>query len=204
MSEPEPPLPAASPFPYRLESVPQVQPRTPRILLVGYRGTGKSTVGRSLAAALKWSFVDCDEEVERLAGRSIADIFAQEGEERFREREAAVLREVCQQQECVIATGGGVVLRESNRLLLRQAGWVVWLRAEPEIILSRLQRDPWTAARRPALTEQGGLAEICTLLVQRTPLYAAVADHVVDTDRLSPQAVVAAILTAWSGGTWRR
>jgi shikimate kinase len=204
MSEPEPPPSAVSPFPYRLGSVPQVQLRTPRILLVGYRGTGKSTVGRSLAAALRWSFVDCDEEVERQVGRSIADIFAQEGEEGFRDREAAVLRSVCQQRECVIATGGGVVLRESNRLVLRQAGWVVWLRAEPETILSRLQRDPSTAARRPALTEQGGLAEICTLLVQRTPLYAAVADHVVDTDHLSPQAVVATILTAWSGGTWRR
>lgn len=203
MSEPEPP-PAVSPFPQRSESAPQVPPSPPRILLVGYRGTGKSTVGRSLAAALDWSFVDCDEEVERLAGRSIADIFAQEGEEGFREREAVVLRSVCQQQKCVIATGGGVVLRESNRLLLCQAGWVVWLRAEPETIFRRLQGDPSTLARRPALTGQGGLAEICTLLVQRTPLYAAVADYVVDTDHLSPLAVVTAILTAWSGGTWRR
>ncbi len=204
MSELEPPPPADSPFPHRLGSVPQVQPRTPRILLVGYRGTGKSTVGRSLAAALNWSFVDCDEEVERLAGRSIAEIFAQEGEEGFRERESAVLRSICHREECVIATGGGVVLRESNRLLLREAGWVVWLRAEPETILSRLQRDPSTPSRRPALTGQGGLGEICTLLVQRTPLYAAVADHVLDTDHLSPPALVAAILTAWSGGTWRR
>jgi shikimate kinase len=178
--------------------------RIPRILLVGYRGTGKSTVGRSLAAALNWCFVDCDEEVERLAGQSIADIFAQEGEEGFREREAAVLRSVCQRPDCVIATGGGIILRESNRLLLRQAGWVVWLRAEPETILRRLHADPTTPARRPALTKQSGLAEICTLLVQRTPLYAAVADHVVDTDHLSPSAVVAAILTAWSGGTWQR
>jgi shikimate kinase len=176
-------------------------PRTTRILLVGYRGTGKSTVGRSLAAALNWSFVDCDEEVERLAGQSIAHIFAHEGEEGFREREAVVLRSVCQQRDCVIATGGGVILRESNRLLLRQSGWVVWLRAAPETILRRLEEDPTTPARRPALTGQSGLAEICTLLVQRTPLYAAVADQVVDTDQLSPQAVVAAILTAWSGGT---
>lgn len=176
---------------------PSGAPRASRLVLVGYRGTGKSTVGRMVAEKLGWTFVDCDEEIEKSSGRSIAEIFAQEGESGFREREAAVLQRVCQNKHSVIATGGGVVLREDNRRLLRQEGWVVWLRAEPETILQRLQQDPTTPGRRPALTTQGGLMEICTLLVQRDPLYAAVADWVVDTDQRTPAVVAAAILAAF-------
>lgn len=172
-----------------------------RLLLIGYRGTGKSTVGRCLAQALGWAFFDCDEELERVAGCTIAEIFAHEGETGFREREAEILRQVCEGDKRVIATGGGVVLREANRLLMRQAGWIAWLRAKPQTILQRLQSDPSTAARRPALTLRGGLAEIHTLLAQRTPLYAAIADYIVDTDSLSPAEVADAILSAWKGGS---
>lgn len=172
-----------------------------RLILVGYRGTGKSTVGRQLAETLEWGFSDCDEELERQAGRSVAEIFALEGEAGFRERETQILRHLCQLDRQVLATGGGAVVRETNRQLLRHAGWVVWLRTQPETILQRLQADPSTIVRRPALTTLDSLTEIRTLLAQRSPLYASVADQVIDTDHLSPSEVVAAILSACKGGS---
>ena len=102
-------------------------PPPARLFLIGYRGTGKSTVGPLLAAALGWQFLDADEHVERLARRTIAEIFAAEGEQGFRDLESAALAELCQGDGRVIATGGGVVLREFNRELLSTAGFVAWL-----------------------------------------------------------------------------
>src|SRR5262245_54311263 len=123
-----------------------------RILLVGYRGTGKTTVGRLLAAALGWDFFDADDQIEAAAGRTVADSFAAEGEPGFRDREAAALAELCLGANRVIATGGGAVLRPANRELLRRAGFVAWLTAPPAVVWERLQTDPTTAARRPNLT----------------------------------------------------
>src|SRR5262245_29603020 len=171
-----------------------------RILLVGYRGTGKTTVGGLLANQLGWTFADCDDSIEAAAGKSIADIFATEGEAGFRDREAAALRELCSRQRCVIATGGGAVLRPSNRELLRAGGFVVWLTASPETSWARLQSDPMTGSRRPKLTAAGGVKEVRALVAAREPLYREVADFVADADTPSPEAVAAAILTAWRGG----
>jgi shikimate kinase len=171
-----------------------------RILLVGYRGTGKTTVGRLLADQLGWTFADCDDAIEAAAGKSVADIFTAEGETGFRDCEAAVLRELCARERCVIATGGGAVLRPSNRELLRASGFVAWLTASPETIWARLQSDPTTAARRPKLTAAGGVNEVQALVAAREPLYREVADFVADADAPSPEAVAAAILTAWRGG----
>jgi shikimate kinase len=163
------------------------------ISLVGYRGTGKSSVARLLAERLGWAWADADEALERVAGRSIRDIFAAEGEAGFRDREEAVLAELCRGERLILATGGGAVLREANRQRLRAAGRVVWLTAGAATIWARLQADPTTAERRPALTV-GGLAEIEDLLRQREPLYRACADVVVDTEGRSPEDVVNAIL----------
>lgn len=174
------------------------------IILVGYRGSGKTTIGRVLAARLGWAFADADDAVEAGAGMSIADIFAAEAETGFRNREAAALAELCARTELVVATGGGAVLRAANRVLLKANGFVVWLTASPEAIWERLQADPATAARRPNLTAAGGEAEVRVLLAAREPMYRGVADFTVAADTVSPDAVATAILTAWNGGSTSR
>jgi shikimate kinase len=168
------------------------------ILLVGYRGTGKTTVGRLLAGRLGRPFADADDLIEAAAGRSIAAIFAAEGEPGFRDREAAALADLSARTGWVIATGGGAVLREANRRALKTGGFVVWLTAAPETLWERLRADPTTAARRPNLTATGGAAEVRALVAAREPLYREVADLTVVCDVLSPEAVADAVLTAWT------
>lgn len=160
------------------------------LFLVGYRGTGKSTLGKLLADRLGLSFVDADARLEQQAGRSIVEIFAQQGEHTFRELEARVLTELTAGTDQVVATGGGVVLREENRAALRRSGPVIWLQASPETIDARLQSDPSTSSRRPALTTEGPLAEIRKLLAARQSYYEQVADFAVSTDQTTLDAVV--------------
>src|SRR2546423_1679630 len=105
-------------------------PFHPVLFLVGPRGSGKSTLARLLAARLGWDWIDADAELERRSGRCIRDLFTDEGESAFREREAAVLLDLCRLQRHVIATGGGVVMRPDNRARLRATGGVVWLTAD--------------------------------------------------------------------------
>jgi shikimate kinase len=158
---------------------------------VGYRGTGKSTVGRLVAERLGWPFIDADRELEAMAGRSIAEIFAEEGEGRFRDLEASILSEVSKRPGVVLATGGGVVLREPNRKALKDFGRVIWLTAAPEVLANRLRDD---RGERPALTAAGTLAEIATVLETRVPLYREVAHAVVATDGRSAEEVAEAVL----------
>lgn len=163
-----------------------------RLFLIGYRGTGKTSVARLAAARLGWSWCDADELLEEQAGMTIRAIFDAEGEAGFRDRETAILETVCQFDRHVIATGGGVILRPENRERLRAAGRVVWLTADVHTLWQRLQTDDRTAERRPALTV-GGLAEIEELLRRREPWYRACADEVVDTVGRSPEEVAALV-----------
>jgi len=168
-----------------------------RIFLIGYRGTGKSTVARLLGEALGWDWIDADAELEARSGRSIRSIFAEEGEQGFRDREEAVLKDLCARSRVVVATGGGVVLRESNRQRLRAAGRVVWLTADADPICRRLAADPSTAERRPALTGAVAAcdrAEVEELLQKREPFYRECAHVVVDTGQRSPEDVVCGLL----------
>jgi shikimate kinase len=151
------------------------------ILLIGYRGTGKSTVARLVAQRLGWPWLDADVELERRAGKSIAEIFVEDGEPAFRDLESEVLVELLKLDGHVLALGGGVVLRSENRELIQKAGGVIWLTADPETIQSRIASDPTTAARRPLLTASGGIEEIRALLAQREPLYGECATIIVDT-----------------------
>jgi len=170
-----------------------------RIFLVGYRGTGKSTVARLLAHHLRWSWLDADDVIEKKAGMSIRQLFEVEGEAGFRRRESAVLEELCGLSRHVVATGGGVVLSGANRKRLRAAGRVVWLTADAQTIRRRLEKDRTTSERRPVLTV-GGLAEIKELLRAREPLYRAVADVTVDTCGRTPEQVAHALCHSLNQG----
>jgi shikimate kinase len=162
------------------------------IFLIGYRGTGKTTVARLLAARRGWASLDADAVLEERHGRSIRQIFAEEGEAGFRAKEASLLQELCQKREHVIATGGGVILRPGNRELLRAFGTVIWLTASATTLWQRIQADAATAERRPNLTG-GGLPEVEELLRFREPLYRECAGVMVTTEERTPEQVVQVI-----------
>ena len=168
-----------------------------QLILIGYRGSGKSTVGRILAARLGRPFLDADEHLEARAGRTIREIFAAEGEPGFRERESAVLRELTERGPLVLATGGGVVLREANRERIRMAGFVVWLTADALTLWDRLQTDPVTRERRPNLAG-GGLEEVTHMLAVREPLYRGLANLEINVGELSPDVAANRILAEWN------
>jgi len=152
------------------------------ICLIGYRGTGKTSIAQQLAARLGWEWFDSDREVESETGRSIAEIFQDDGEAHFRNLECAAVAKVLAGRQRVVALGGGAVLRAENRQQMAASAKVVWLQASVETIASRLENDPLTASRRPNLTTDGGLQEIRQVLADRSPLYRECADLVVDTE----------------------
>ena len=164
------------------------------VFLTGYRATGKTTVAELIAAALGKEAVDADVFLEQRAGKTIAQIFEEEGEQGFRDRETEVVLELANGEDMVVALGGGAILREENRRALDGRGVTVWLTASPNVIFERMNTDPLTGQRRPALTSAGGLEEIRSLLAVRTPLYQAVADFTVDTDTNTPQQVAEEIV----------
>jgi shikimate kinase len=170
------------------------------LALVGFRGTGKSSVGRVLAGRLGLPFADADVVLETKLGVSIADLFKTHGEPYFREQEAATLRELTESPSpLVLATGGGVILRKANREALRRFGTVVWLTADPALLAERLAADPTN--HRPALTPLGVIEEIEHLLEARAPLYREVADFTISTDDKTVQTVADEILAALAGAS---
>jgi len=171
------------------------------LLLIGYRGTGKSAVARLVAERLGWRWLDADVELERRAGKSIAVIFQEDAEKAFRDLESEVLAELVRLDRHVLALGGGVVLRPENRAIIQQAGKAVWLTADPETIQARVVADPTTAARRPNLTTSGGLDEIRQLLAQREPFYRECARIVIDTAGRALGEVADEIVVAKLAGT---
>ena len=172
-----------------------------RIVLVGLSGTGKSTVARLLADRLGWAAADSDDWIVATTGRSIPDLFATEGEARFREIEAAAIRALCGRPHLVLATGGGVVTVEANWPHLRRRGRVVWLQARPETIIARLQAQAGegTAAVRPLLAGAEPLARLQAMAAARAAFYAR-ADMAVSTDGRTPEQVAAAVLAALPAG----
>jgi shikimate kinase len=147
------------------------------LILIGPMGSGKSTVGKRLAARLGKQFVDCDQQLEQHLNVDIGTIFDIEGEQGFRQREHEMLKSLCAMSNVVIATGGGCVLREDNRSLLQAAGVVIYLRITLEHQLNRLSRDK----TRPLLQAPDRLQRLQQMATQREPLYTAIADVVVDS-----------------------
>ena len=165
------------------------------LYLVGMMGAGKSAVGRPLARALGYRFIDADDALERTAGRSIPQIFAEDGEEGFRALETAVLDQLAQWHSLVVATGGGVVTRPENWGHMRQ-GAVVWLDAEEPLLLLRLQADP---TPRPLLASPDPARRLAELLNQRRPLYAQADLRLEQREGESPGAVALRLLEALPG-----
>jgi 3-dehydroquinate synthase len=168
-----------------------MQNPTNNIFLVGLMGSGKTTIGRSLAKKLNLRFVDADQEIEARTGASIPLIFEIEGEASFRQREADVIRDLTAQQGIVLATGGGAVLNETSRQLLRERGTVVYLRASVASILQRTSHDK----NRPLLQTADPRATIEELSRQRSPLYQEVAHIIIETGRPNVHSVVQNILS---------
>jgi 3-dehydroquinate synthase len=168
-----------------------MQNSTNNIFLVGLMGSGKTTIGRSLAKKLNLRFVDADQEIEARTGASIPLIFEIEGEASFRQREADVIRDLTAKKGIVLATGGGAVLNETSRQLLRERGTVVYLRASVASILQRTSHDK----NRPLLQTPDPKARIEELSRQRSPLYQEVAHIIIETGRPNVHSVVQNILS---------
>ena len=164
------------------------------LVLIGYRATGKTTLARLLGERLEWSWIDADVEIEHRAGKSIARIFAEDGEPAFRDLEAQVIADLCSQERLVLAAGGGAPLRPESRQAMRGGGTVVWLQARPETILRRMSADATTLARRPSLTDKNPLDEIVHLLQRREPIYRESAHLAIDTEGKTPEQIVGEIL----------
>jgi shikimate kinase len=169
------------------------------LFLIGYRGSGKTTIGRRLADRWHLPFTDSDEWIERQAGKSIRSIFAEDGEEAFRALEVQAIEQLSLAvQPSVISLGGGAILRSENRRRLRERGLSVWLQASPSELAQRIQADQTTADRRPALTTLDGIEEIIQVLKRREPWYRETADLSVDTSGRPLEAIVDEI-AAWIG-----
>jgi shikimate kinase len=175
--------------------------RRTNIVLIGFMGSGKSSIGRMVAKRMGFQFVDTDKVIVERAGMAIPAIFAQEGEERFRDLETAAIESLAHCSRCVIATGGGAVLRERNRALLRELGFVVLLSASEDVLFERVSRN----TSRPLLQTENPRETLARMLAARREVYEATAECVVDTSRFahrqSADAVIAAARRAFSWKT---
>jgi len=165
------------------------------IVLIGYRGSGKSTVGSKLAARLQRRFVDTDDLIEERQKVSISDIVKSHGWDHFRKIEKAITEEMSKGNNLVIAPGGGAVLDADNVKALRRNGLIIWLKADRQTLLKRIQKDQASRIRRPTLTGKGTLKEIEETLSQREPFYEGASEIQIDTSMLAADAVVESILT---------
>ncbi|UOA07546.1 shikimate kinase AroK [Methylobacter sp. S3L5C] len=164
--------------------------RSENIYLVGLMGAGKTTIGRQLAKSLTVPFYDSDKAIEESTGVDIPTIFEFEGEEGFRDREQKMIQQLTELEGIVLATGGGAILRDENRRLLKENGFIVYLQCSVERILERTRRD----TQRPLLKTDNPKERIENLFAQREHLYLSCADFIIDTGVMQSKAVVTSIL----------
>ncbi len=176
--------------------------KTERVVLIGLRCSGKTSVGKLVAEKLArrggpdWNFLDADEELVRRAGRAIKEIFEADGEPAFRALEKETLADLCKRKHLVLAAGGGAVLDPENVANMRRNALVAHLDAPVEVLWERMQRDPVTGLQRPALTDLDGRSAMAAVAEQRPPRYEAARDMVVDTGGLGQEAAAKAIADA--------
>jgi len=151
------------------------------IVLIGYRCSGKTTVGKALASMLNMQFIDTDQAVEKSSGRSIDQIVMRSGWAEFRALEKEIISRAAAKDKLVIATGGGVVLEQENIVQLRKNGFTVWLKVPPRVIKERMAQDELQGIRRPPLKGENPVDEISRVLAERERLYEDAADIIVDT-----------------------
>ena len=164
------------------------------IVLIGYRGSGKSAVGRRLADRLKMKFVDTDDLIEERQGIAITDIVKSRGWGHFRKLENNVIEEISTEDHLIIAPGGGAVLDTDNVKALRRNGTIIWLKADKQTLLKRMNQDPETNTRRPTLTGQGTSEELQEVMSFREPIYERASEIQIDTSDLDVEAVVERVL----------
>lgn len=152
------------------------------VTLIGYRGSGKTSVGRELSRRLGWPCIDADDLIEERAGCSIREMFQTRGEAYFRDLEEEVIAEILTGESKIVSPGGGAILRETTRRRIQAAGPVVWLQGSVEVLGRRLEGDQGSGDRRPGLTSKGMLDEIRDVLTQREPLYRDLATLILNTD----------------------
>ena len=168
----------------------------PNLVLIGYRATGKTSVGVRLAEVLQRPFVDLDQVLVNEAGRSVGDIVAQGGWPEFRRQEKQLVARYRDARGLVLATGGGVVLDPNNVAALRENGILIWLTADPAVIQTRLAQDQPRDANRPSLTGGDTIREVTAVAEERAPLYQAAAQISIDTTHRSVAQVVKLVLAA--------
>ena len=167
------------------------------IVLIGYRGSGKSSVGKSLARRLNWAWGDSDEEIESGLKGTIAEFFAKSGEASFRELETAAIRSLISRADHrgqVISLGGGAPMFNNNPSLWKDVAYCVYLRGTAETLYRRISNDESSDDRRPDLTDQGGLAEVKKMLDLRGETYKTCADYIADVDGQSVETIVNQIM----------
>jgi shikimate kinase len=152
------------------------------IFLIGFRCTGKTSLGRSLAKSLGRPFLDADSELVKEQDLNISEIVRKQGWNAFREIESDIIKRVCALDDHVVATGGGAVLNDKNVKHMKRSGKLVWLKATPETIKKRILQDQNTKDFRPPLTSKGSVEEIRETLLNRNPFYEKAMDFDVDTD----------------------
>jgi len=164
------------------------------LFLTGYRCSGKTTIGKSIARKIDWSFVDSDLIVIKENGKSIKDIVDTEGWDAFRRMERSALKQICANDRQVVATGGGVVLDQSNIKAMKTSGMVIWLDAGAATIQKRMRQDKNTENFRPTLTDKGRMEEVEGMLLQRNPYYESASDFSIQTDEVPINEITAKII----------
>jgi shikimate kinase len=165
------------------------------LVLVGYRASGKTTVGRRLSASLQKAFVDTDDLIEERQGIPIGEIVKIHGWDYFRAIERKVISEISDHDDLIIAAGGGAVLKAENVKALKRNGFIIWLKADIRVLLQRMAKDPRTATGRPSLTGKGSLEELKEILAQRENFYKQASEAQVETSLLDVDGVVNNVLS---------
>jgi len=165
------------------------------IFLIGHRGSGKTTVGSSLSDIIGWPFIDTDFQLVEQLGMSILEIVDKKGWDFFRKKETAILKKICNHDNQIVATGGGIVLNKENRANMKKSGKIIWLKATFSTVKKRMLHDYKTKDFRPSLTSKKVDEEIKETLLFRKPYYKKTMDFSIDTDNLDIHGVCIGIMT---------